>query len=97
MRAWLGMLGGLLIWTAHFAGLYALASWLDLVPLRDPAGAAIILGFSVVCLAAAAALLWRSIRSRRRHGPDFETDLSRYGAMLALAAITLQTFIVCLA
>ena len=35
MRRWVWMLGGLIVWTIHFMGVYALASLADVVSRAD--------------------------------------------------------------
>ena len=58
MRTWAWMTGGLILWAAHFMGLYALASAADVVSTADdPAWRMGGLAFSVVCVALAAVLL----------------------------------------
>jgi len=60
MRGWLLMTGGLLIWAAHFMGVYAISSLGDVVETADaPAWRMAALGFSLACVAAEAGfLLW---------------------------------------
>ena len=81
MRFWALATGGLLVWAAHFLGLYLLASVADVA--RDDAGAwrGVGLTFSLACLAVAAGLgLNALIRSRAR------SDDATQGIGLALQA-----------
>ena len=89
MRSWGFLLGGLLVWAAHFFVLYgiasivpgtALANWLTLVATLPAA-------------AADAALLWVAVRNHRRGGDGFSTwvfDLAAVGAGLSLVAVLWQ-------
>lgn len=82
MRAWLWMLGGLVVWAAHFVGLYALASLADVAARADDpafrvAGAA----FSLLCLAAAVLIGWKAAALARRHARE-----DRWPHELALGA-----------
>lgn len=61
MPVWLLSLGGLLVWTAHFFGLYLIAS----IWLTSPVARMVALGFTVACLAADGWLLWRTAPARR--------------------------------
>ncbi|CAN7370606.1 hypothetical protein [Brevundimonas sp. LjRoot202] len=80
MRRWAWMLGGLIVWTVHFMGVYAIASLADVVSRADdPAWRMAGLAFSGVCLLAALAITgWAA---RRRRGADPST---RFGDQLAL-------------
>lgn len=82
MRFWLLMLGGLLIWAAHFLGLYLLSSAADVA--RGDAGAFSIAGyvFSLVCLLAIAALCWRSLTALRAKPAPTEA----FGLRVSIAA-----------
>jgi len=98
MGRWASMLGGLLVWTVHFVGVYVLASIGDVASRADdPAWRLAIVAFSGLCLAAAAALLVRAFRDLRdpRAGTDATArllpELSALGAGLALIAIAWQT------
>jgi hypothetical protein len=83
MRAWLFMLGGLVIWASHFLGVYLIASVADLVDEADAAAARrTVGGFTLLCAAAAAAIglgAWR--RSR-----DDSDPVSRFTDWLAAAS-----------
>lgn len=82
MRFWLLMLGGLLIWSAHFLGLYLLSSAADVA--REDAGAwnAFGLTFSLVCLLAIAALCWRNLTALRAKPAPTQA----FGLRIAIAA-----------
>ena len=90
MRTWAFLLGGLIVWAAHFFLLYAIASvlpgtslarWLSLVA-------------TIPAVAADAALLWLAAALRLRRGPDelhdWTIDLGAVGAMLSLVAVLWQ-------
>ena len=95
MPRWSYVLGGLIVWTVHFAGLYALASLDAQTLFRDTGvwiGAAIAL--SVACLAACAALAAVAARRLREAGGEARRlmdQLALLGALLAVVAIAWQT------
>ena len=81
MRRWAWMLGGLIVWTIHFMGVYAIASLADVVSRADDAAWRMAgLGFSAACLLAALALAGLAARRLRRTG---ESPI-RFGDQLAL-------------
>ena len=94
MLRWAWMLGGLIVWTIHFMGVYAIASLADVVsraddPLWRMAG----LAFSIACLLAAVGLAaWAGRRVRRRADPvtGFGDQLALLGAGVAAVAIVWQ-------
>ena len=94
MLRWAWMLGGLIVWTIHFMGVYAIASLADVVsraddPLWRMAG----LAFSIACLLAAVGLAARAGRRvRRRADPvtGFGDQLALLGAGVAAVAIVWQ-------
>lgn len=94
MRRWAWMLGGLIVWTVHFMGVYAIASLADVVARADdPMWRMIGLGFSVACLAAAVGLaIVAARRVRRRSDPatGFGDQLALLGAGVAAVAIIWQ-------
>ena len=58
MRRWLFLLGGLLIWAAHFLGVYVISSLGDVVATADaPVWRMAALGFSGLCIVAEAGFL----------------------------------------
>lgn len=90
MRTWGFLLGGLIVWAAHFFLLYAIASvlpgtslarWLSLVA-------------TVPAVAADAVLLWLAAALRLRDGSDelrnWTIDLGAVGALLSLIAVLWQ-------
>lgn len=91
------MLGGLIVWTVHFVGVYALASAAEVAGRADdPPWRVGIVVFSGLCLAAAAGVLVWAVREMRRPGREEATaklipELSALGAGLALIAIAWQT------
>jgi hypothetical protein len=93
MRRWLILLGGPLIWAAHFLAIY-LTSSVSYVATGANSTAAriVIIGLSAVAVAAAA---WLAVHAVRRPRNDIETSFWRTvtsaGAILALVAIIWQT------
>ncbi len=94
MRRWAWMLGGLIVWTVHFMGVYAIASLGDVVSRADdPAWRMTGLGFSGACLLAALAITaWAARRLRRRTDPSarFGDQLAFLGGGVAAVAIVWQ-------
>lgn len=91
MRAWLWMLGGLLIWAAHFTGVYALASAADVLARADDrmwraAGGV----FSLICLGGLAILSLRAAR-RLRQGRMLIDEVALGGALAAMVAVSWQS------
>ena len=82
MRFWVLMTGGLLIWAAHFLGLYLLASAADVA--RGDAGAWNLAGliFSLVCLLGVVVLCWRGLAGLRGQPAD---ETRAFGLRLAIA------------
>lgn len=96
MRAWAWLLGGLLVWAAHFFGLYIAASvFLDSAATRW-LGA----GLTVACLLADAWLLRRTIaplRSERDEATRWRLLIAAWGAGLSFLAVVWQGLPVLLA
>ena len=94
MRRWVWMLGGLIVWTVHFMGIYAIASAADVVSRADdPFWRMGGLAFSGACLLAALALAgWAARRLRRREDPSaaFGDQLALLGGGVAAIAIVWQ-------
>ncbi|HYE46738.1 MAG TPA: hypothetical protein VEA44_13315 [Caulobacter sp.] len=95
MRRWLFTLAGLIVWFAHFMGVYAIASLADTVSRADDAGWRMVsLAFSGLCLAAVAGLLVlaarRALFADQEPGPAFMAQLSILGSGIALVAIVWQ-------
>jgi len=97
MRFWLLMLGGLLIWAAHFLGLYLLSSASDVA--RDDAGAwnGAGLAFSLICLLVILGLCWRCIVWLRAGQADetrtFGLRLAVAGGLLGGIGVMFQTLV----
>jgi hypothetical protein len=97
MRFWLLILGGLLIWTAHFLGLYLLSSAADVA--REDAGAWNGAGliFSLICLMVIAFLCWRCIVWLRTKPSDetraFGLRLAVAGGLLGGIGVAFQTLV----
>lgn len=61
------MMGGMLVWAVHFAGIYAIASVFDVIATADALGSRVATGaLTLVCLAADAALFL--VTALRRKG-----------------------------
>lgn len=80
MRAWLFLLSGLLVWTAHFFGVYITASLFPGTSLAKWITAAL----TLVALIALGVLSTRALPLSRRGG------LSSWMGTLALAAVALS-------
>ena len=95
MKAWAWMTAGLLVWAAHFLGVYGLASLADVVASADdPFWRVAGLGFSGLCLLGAGALLGLAVRRLRRPVDEvgrFPDQLAALGAGIACVAIAWQT------
>jgi len=93
MKAWLQLTGGLLIWAAHFLGIYLIASVGEVVAAAaDPGWRLGGLVFSGVCALAEAALLTALIRAAPREGaPGFGRSIGVLGAVLGLIGIVWQS------
>ncbi len=77
------MLGGLLVWTIHFFGLYAIAEFAPSV--------AAVLGLTVLCLVADLALLTGALRLRRVDAfSAWRRSVALGGAALSLVAVAWQ-------
>lgn len=91
MKAWLWMLGGLLIWGAHFAGLYALASLADVVSrAEDPVFRLVGAGFSLACLVALAVLGTAAARRVRRE-PSWSRQIAAGSALFGGVSVVWQS------
>lgn len=76
MRTWRLLLGGMLVWAAHFFGAYAIAS---IFPARVAIARVLAAVLTAACLAALVWLTRRSIAAGRCESDDF----SRWVAWLA--------------
>lgn len=97
MGRWIWMLGGLIVWTIHFMGVYAIASLADVVSRADDAAWRMAgLAFSGVCLLAAVVLTAAAVRRVRRtagaaDAPEgFGDQLALLGGGVATVAIVWQ-------
>lgn len=101
MRGWLVMLAGLLIWAAHFLGIYIIASIADVVATADdPAWRWGGVAFSLACALAALAVTATTARALRRRSEDearigdlsgFILSVGALGGAVALVSIAWQT------
>ncbi len=83
MRAWAFILGGLLVWTVHFFGLYILASvFPDMLIARVLAGL-----LTLVCLAFDGYLLWQAARILKSDGVE---EVRRWKALIAALAAAIS-------
>lgn len=94
MRRWAWMLGGLIVWTIHFMGVYAIASAGDVwATADDPAWRMGGLAFSAGCLLAALVLTGLAARAVRRAQDPAETfrhQLALLGGGVSAVAIVWQ-------
>ena len=90
MRAWAFMLGGMIVWAAHFFALYIVAS----IVLTSTTSRVLAALITVACLVAAGLLLQRARRALRHQGDDaftrWQAYLAALTASLALVAILWQ-------
>jgi len=93
MRAWIWMTGGLLVWAAHFTGVYAIASLADVVARADDFGWRMLaVAFTGVCaLACVGLFVWALAVRRRTSGPEsFKHDMALLSALVGGIAIVWQ-------
>ena len=89
MREWAMMLGGLLVWAAHFVLIYVVASMADISPLsQEGAWRMAGLGLTGICVAAIAALLWWTVRTQEASA--LARRLGLFGGGLSLIAVVWQ-------
>ncbi|HET9336565.1 MAG TPA: hypothetical protein VFO12_09190 [Sphingomicrobium sp.] len=89
MRRWLLMLGGLLVWAAHFFAVYAAAS---IFP-GDPAAESLALVATLAAIGANGILLWWTLGRKRTAADGFDEWTWRVGAIgagLSLLAVLWQ-------
>ncbi len=87
MRDWIFLLGGLLVWTVHFFGLYGIAEIFG----ATPGGRLAVFGLTGLCLIADA-ILW-VLAGRLRVADSFTRwlrSVARLGAALSLIAVVWQ-------
>jgi hypothetical protein len=91
VRAWALLLGGLLVWAAHFFLLYGIASVFPGQALAE----ILSLVATIPAVAADAALLWLAlVRKPERFADEFgrwQLGLAAAGALLSLVAVIWQT------
>lgn len=86
MRRWVLLLGGLLVWAAHFFALYIIAS---LFP-GDAAARWLALVVTLAALAAGGAILWLNLRKQSDSFDRWARGLGAAGAALSLVAVLWQ-------
>ena len=93
MTRWLRMTGGLLIWAAHFIGLYLMSSAADVWSSSEAAGARWMgLVFSLGCLLALIAMAVWLGKERGKGGPEaWERRVGLTGVLVAGVSILWQT------
>jgi hypothetical protein len=93
VKRWGYMLGGLIVWTIHFLGVYVIASVAD-VAADDghPLSRAAVGVFTVVCLIAAGGLTVVAARRWRRGGGEmgFENAIAATGGAISVISILWQ-------
>jgi len=98
MARWAFLLGGLLVWTAHFVGVYAVASVGDVMGEADSAGVRLVIGgLTAACLAVDALVLAAAVRRWSPVMPPGDQDVVGFwravggaGALLSAAAVLWQ-------
>lgn len=87
MRGWLLIVGGLIVWAAHFVAIYAIAS----VFPGQAIARWLVLAASAAAIGANTAILWST--SARRNDPldGWARKTGRAGAALSLLAVVWQT------
>lgn len=94
MKAWSWMLGGLVVWAAHFLGLYALSSTADVIATADDALWRMAgLGFSMACIMLSTAILLVAVRRLRQPKSDialFADQVAAAGAGVGIIAMVWQ-------
>lgn len=89
MRDWRVMLGPFLIWTAHFAVVYGVASVADIAPPQAGAWQVAGIAFSALCLAA---LVVTAVRLRRRTAATpLARGLGLTGSLVGFIAVAWQS------
>lgn len=92
MGRWLILTGGLLIWAAHFLGVYLLASLAEIVAGDTPDWRIAALALSAGCVAAEAGLILGLARRSVSDGDrGFARGVGFMGAGLGLVGIVWQT------
>lgn len=95
MRRWLFLLGGLIVWLAHFLGVYGIASVADVALRRADAPAALwtIVGFTAACAAIDLLVLFAALPRLRRAADSVDRFISggaAFNAGLSFVAVVWQ-------
>ncbi|MFN3814961.1 hypothetical protein [Brevundimonas sp.] len=94
MRHWAYMLGGLIVWTIHFMGVYGIASVADVAAhAGHPLARAAVVAFTGVCLVAAGWLTVVAARRWRRGGDEmagFTDAIAATGGAVSALSILWQ-------
>lgn len=91
MKTWAWILGGLIVWSVHFLGVYLISSVADVVTRADDVRWRMAaLAFSIICALLAAALLRTAGRRLHSPNPAFPDQIAALGAGVALIAIVWQ-------
>ena len=94
MKRWGYILGGLIVWTVHFLGVYVIASVGDVAADADhPLSRAAVGVFTLVCLIAAGGLTVMAARRWRRGSAGemgFENAIAATGGAVAAISILWQ-------
>ena len=91
MRSWTSMLGGLIVWAAHFFALYAIAS----IFLTTPTARVLALLATAACFAADGWLLRRDLRRLRGETDEpsrWMTLIALLSSAISLVAVLWQGF-----
>lgn len=92
MKTWLWMTGGLILWAAHFLGVYLISSAADVASTADDVRWRMaVLAFSLVFILAAASLLWAALGRLQTESGRFANQLAALAAAISLIAIIWQT------
>ena len=88
MKTWAWMLGGLIVWSVHFIGVYLISSVADVVATADDGGWRMAgLAFSGVCVLITGGIL---VVVFRRGRLGFADQMAALGATIGLIAICWQ-------
>ena len=94
MKRWAYMLGGLIVWTVHFLGVYGIASVADVAAhAGHPLSRAAVGVFTLVCLIAAGWLTVDAGRRWRRGGDEmagFANAIAATGGAVSAVSILWQ-------
>ncbi|WP_068876941.1 MULTISPECIES: hypothetical protein [unclassified Phenylobacterium] len=94
MRRWLLLLGGLIVWAAHFLGVYGIASVADVLTRADaPAALWSVAAFTLLCAGADLAIGVLALRGDRGSVDGLDRLIHRGGAggaALSLVAVLWQ-------